>query len=129
MKPILTPIKCISVIALLALAVGCASTKQTENMLSEAGFKIIADGTAQQQEQIKALPPGKVTVTKRNGKTYYVFPDVAHNQVYVGRQKQYEAYQQILSDNKIAAENRATINMFEDAPLGSVALDGQDFGD
>jgi hypothetical protein len=48
-------------------------------------------------------------VKKRSGKTYFVFPDPAHNQFYVGDQAQYQKYQQLrlqqkLSDEKIAAE-------------------------
>jgi hypothetical protein len=48
-------------------------------------------------------------VKKRSGKTYFLFPDPAHNQLYVGDQAQYQKYRQLrlqkkLSDEKIAAE-------------------------
>jgi hypothetical protein len=123
--------KCISATALLALAVGCASTKtkQTEKMLSAAGFKIVAASTASQQQKLQTLPPGKVTVAKRSGKTYYVFPDATHNQIYVGNQEQYQAYQQILSDNKISAQERVSVEMNEDAPVGWDGWDEQGWGD
>ena len=117
MKPTLTPIKCLGAIALLAVAVGCASTSKTGQILSAAGFKTVAAGTASQQQQLKALPPDKVTMVKRSGKTYYVFPDPAHNQIYVGSPKQYRAYQQMLLDNKIAVQNRIDVELNEDAAL------------
>ena len=68
----------------MLLAVGCATTKQTEQMLSAAGFKAVIPntlptGTTNQ----KLLPVDKLTVAHRNRKTYYVFPDPAHNRLYV----------------------------------------------
>jgi hypothetical protein len=98
-------------------------------MLSAAGFKTVAASTARQQQKLKALPPDKVTVARRNGNTYYVFPDAAHNQIYVGNQKQYQAYQQILLDNKISVENRVSIEMDEDAPIGWDGWDDQGWSD
>jgi hypothetical protein len=104
MKPILTLFTRFGIIALLTLAAGCVSarqTKQTEQLLYDANFKTVAATTAKQEQQLKALPRDKVTMVQRNGKTCYVFPDVAHNQIYVGSPKQYQSYQQILADYKL----------------------------
>jgi len=49
----------------------------------------------QQQHHLKTLPPNKVTVVRRNGKTYYVYEDPAHNQIYVGSQFQYYRYRDL----------------------------------
>jgi len=111
MKNILTSIRFIGAVALLALAAGCASTQHTEQMLSAAGFKAVVPNTPQQEQQIKTLPVDKLTVAHRSGKTYYVFPDPAHNRLYVGSPEQYQTYQQILWDNKIARENRVDADM------------------
>src|ERR1700726_5259888 len=85
MKPLFTGFSLIGAFALLALALGCASTqtKNKENLLIAAGFKVIVPSTAAQQ-QLQALPAGKVTLVQKDGKTYYVFPDAANNQAYVG---------------------------------------------
>jgi hypothetical protein len=56
------------------------------------GFKVITPHTAAQQQKLQALPAGKVTLIQKDGKTYYVFPDAANNQAYVGDPKQYQAY-------------------------------------
>ncbi len=109
MKCSLNPIKFLAALALLAFALGCATTQRTENLLSAAGFKTVAASTPKHQEHLKTLTPGKITSVQRKGKTYFVFPDTAHNQLYVGDQAQYQKYRQLrlqqkLSDEKIAAE-------------------------
>jgi hypothetical protein len=116
MKSILSQFHCISLIALLTLAAGCASPKPTENQLALAGFKPVVASTAKQQQQLKALPPGKVTRVQRSGKTYYVFPDVAHNQIYVGSPKEYRNYQQIHSDLQLSNEQFKDARLTQDAP-------------
>jgi hypothetical protein len=115
MKQIFTSFRMLSAIALLALTVGCASTQSTENMLVAAGFKVITPKTAAQQQRLKALPPDKVTAVQRSGKTYYVFPDAANNQAYVGGPKQYQAYRQLRLQKQMADEKleAAEMNLVE----------------
>ena len=100
MKQILAPFRILSTIALLALAVGCANTRSKEDSLVAAGFRVSVPKTAAQQQKLKSLPPDKVTVVQKDGKTYYVFPDVARNLAYVGGPKEYETYHQIRSQKK-----------------------------
>ncbi len=103
MKKLITLTSVLRTVAALAIAIGCASTTTTtiagspqkEVMLQQAGFKVHAVTTARQKELLRALPAGKVSIVKHNGKTFYAFPDVAHNQVYTGNQGQYQAYKQV----------------------------------
>jgi hypothetical protein len=109
-----------SAISLLALTVGCATTGSTQNkesMLLASGFKVITPKTAAQQQKLQQLPPGKMAVVNRNGRTYYVFPDAAHNQAYVGGPKEYQAYQQLRAANNLASENLETAEMYQDAAM------------
>ena len=76
MKQTLTSFRILSAIALLALAVGCASIQSKKNLLAAAGFNVVVPKTAAQQQKLKALPPDRVTMVQKSGKTYYVFPDV-----------------------------------------------------
>src|SRR5207248_10580814 len=80
-----------------ALLISCASTQTTtqnrESMLVASGFKVITPKTAAQKQKLQNLPPGKVTMIQKKGKTYYIFPDPAHNQAYVGGPTEYRAYQ------------------------------------
>ena len=88
-------------VALVALATGCATSKekqaeqQTENMLLAAGFKAIPATTPDQQQQIKTLPAGRVSAVRRKGQAYFVYPVHARNILYVGKNAQYLAYLQL----------------------------------
>ena len=104
-----------------ALLFGCA-TSQThvqnrESMLVASGFKVITPKTAAHQQKLQNLPPGKVTMIQKRGKTYYIFPDAAHNQAYVGGPKQYQAYQQLRAENKLSKEDLETAEMYQDSEM------------
>ena len=131
MKQIRTSFNIISVIALLALTAGCATTSSTQNkesMLVASGFKTITPKTAAQQQKLQQLPPGKVAMINRKGRTYYIFPDAAHNQAYVGGPQEYQAYQQLRTANNIANENLQTAEMYQDAEMQWGAWGGWGMG-
>ena len=111
----------ISALVLLAVTAGCAttqsSTQNKESMLVASGFKMITPKTAVQQQKLQKLPPGKVTMIQKRGKTYYIFPDPAQNRAYVGGPKEYQAYQQLRAANKLAEENLETAEMYQDAEM------------
>jgi hypothetical protein len=98
------PILAVGLLALVALAIGCSTTKQTENLLSAAGFKMIPATTPEQQAHLKTLPPNKVTMVVREGKTYFAFPDAKQQVIYVGQQPQYDAYQKLRLQKQMADE-------------------------
>lgn len=99
-------------VALLGLAIGCASTKHTENLLAAAGFKATPATTPEQEAHLKALPKGKVTMVIRNGKTYYAFPDLKQNVLYIGQEPQYQQYQKLRIQEQLAEDqvNAAEMN-------------------
>jgi len=119
MKHIFTGFNLMGAIAFLALAMGCASTQtqNKENLLIAAGFKVIVPKTAAQQQKLQALPTDKVTLVQKAGKTYYVFPDAANNQAYVGGPTQYQAYKQLRLANKLANENLEAAQINQDASM------------
>jgi hypothetical protein len=119
MKQIFTGFSLIGALALLALVVGCAGTQtqSKENLLIAAGFKTVVPKTAAQQKKLQALPPDKVATVQKGGKTYYVFPEAANNRALVGGPKQYQAYQQLRLQNKLANENLETAEMYQDAAM------------
>ena len=88
----------IGVLAMTLLVAACAGTTQTPpppdpSQLLAAGFKIVAAKTPEQQQHLQALTPGKLTELQRNGTHFFVYPDAARNQIYVGTPKAYQAYQ------------------------------------
>ena len=82
-----------------------------------SGFKVITPKTAKQQQKLQNLPPGKVTMIQKRGKTYYIFPDPTHNLAYVGGPKEYQAYQQLRATNKLVKENLETADMYQDEAM------------
>ena len=128
MKHNFTRFSLIGAFALLAMAVGCTSlqtqTQSKENLLIAAGFKVISPHTAAQQQKLQALPPDHVTLVQIVGKTYYVFPDAANNQAYVGGPKQYQAYKQLRLANKLANENLESAEIYQDASMNWGAWGG-----
>jgi hypothetical protein len=119
MKHIITGFSLIGAFALLVLAVGCAGTQtqSKENLLIAAGFKTVVPKTAAQQQKLQALPPDKMALVQKDGKTYYVFPDAANNRAFVGGPKQYQSYQQLRLANKLANENLESAEIYQDASM------------
>ena len=112
MKTYLHQVKLSATLALLILA-GCATTKHTETFLTAAGFKLVAATTPKQEQKLHSLPPDKITMVRRNAKTYYVFPDAEHNRIYLGTPYEYQNYRQIVADNKIADSDRIEAELDE----------------
>ena len=88
-------------VALMALLIGCASAPAAppavdESQLLAAGFKVVLAKTVQQQEHLQSLTPGRIAAWERNGTHYFVYPDVAKNELYVGTPKEYEAYRRLV---------------------------------
>ena len=131
MKQIRVSFKVISATALLALMAGCATTtsmQDKESMLVASGFKVVTPKTTAQQQKLQNLPPGKVAMISKGGKTYYIFPDAAHNQAYVGGPKQYQKYQQYRMQNKLTEENLESAEMYQDSMMGWGAWGGWGVG-
>jgi hypothetical protein len=106
MKKLLTLATNASTMAVLALIAACQTVatnngeivaSQKENLLAQSGFKVITVSTPKQQQAINGLAQYRVSAVKYNGKLYYVFPTATKDKIYVGRQKQFNAYKQALA--------------------------------
>src|SRR5712675_1743866 len=106
MKQLMTVTKITGAMLTLALIAGCqtVSTNQAELaaskkefLLAQSGFKVITVTTAKQQQAINGLAQYRVSAVKYNGKLYYVFPTATKDKIYVGRQKQFNAYKSALA--------------------------------
>ena len=119
MKSTPTMLRTSGVLLLAALIMGCASTQTSntqdkENMLIAAGFKVVTPKTDAQKQKLKALPAGKIAMITKSGKTYYVYPDAADNQAYVGGPTEYQAYQQARAAAKLSEENLEAATLYND---------------
>ena len=73
------------------------AASKKEFLLAQSGFKVITVTTPNQQQAINGLAQYRVSAVKYNGKLYYVFPTAKKDKIYVGRQKQFNAYKKALA--------------------------------
>ena len=100
---------------LMALAIGCSTTQERENMLSAAGFKMVPADTPGKKAHLNSLPADKITPVQRQGTTYYTFPDPKNNVLYVGQEAQYQQYRKLRYQKQLADEQLETAQMNENA--------------
>ena len=106
MKQLSTLRNVVGAMAALALMAACQTVatndaelaaSKKEFLLAQSGFKVITVTTPKQQQAINGLAQYRVSAVKYNGKLYYVFPTAKKDKIYVGRQKQFNAYKQALA--------------------------------
>src|SRR5256886_9825844 len=104
MKTLLTNI--VSTVTVVALITACQTVatnnaelaaSKKEYLLTQSGFKVLTVTTPKQQQAINGLAQYRVSAVKYNGKLYYVFPTATKDKIYVGKQKQYDAYKRALA--------------------------------
>jgi hypothetical protein len=103
MKKLLTLTGIAGIGAVLTLLAACQTTgtgsvvAQKESLLSQSGFKVITVTDPKQQQAVSGLAQGRCSAVHYNGKLYYVFPTATKDKIYVGRQKQFNAYKSALA--------------------------------
>jgi hypothetical protein len=127
MKLSINSVKVLAALAAFALVAGCAGTgpsapppapaPQTESLLSAAGFKTVVASTDKQLQEIPKLPAGQVTVMSNTGKNYFVYPDMAKKQIYVGTEKEYQAYLRLRAQNNLPNVNPEASYLKQDAAM------------
>ena len=111
----------LAVIALVSLLGACATTAspRAENVLLSAGFKAKVATTDKQRQELQALPEGKISAVRQKGKTFYIYPDAPHNQIYVGNKAQYRAYKNLVAQQPTSG---GPIQFEESTPGGNIAV-------
>ena len=103
MKKLLTLTGITGIGLVLALLAACQTTgtgnvvAQKESLLSQSGFKVITVTAPKQQQAVSGLAQGRCSAVHYNGKLYYVYPTATKDKIYVGKQKQFNAYKQALA--------------------------------
>jgi len=106
----------IGAIALLTLAIGCATNgTQTTDLLTAAGFKLVPADTPKKQELLNTLPKSQLSLITWKGKTFYVQPAAVPNQAYVGTPAEYQTYQQLRLAKQLSNDNLMAAQMNQDA--------------
>src|SRR2546430_8488774 len=106
MKWLSTSTNLVSATAVLVIVAACQTVatndaelaaSRKEFLLAQSGFKVITVTTPKQQEAINGLTQYRVSAVKYNGQLYYVSPTAKKDKIYVGKQKQFNAYKQALA--------------------------------
>ena len=99
---------------------GCASSdaKNQESLLSAAGFRVRTPETPQQKEVYTAAPAYKLQRGEANGKIFYLYKDEKQGIAYVGGETEYQRYQQLAVQQKIARDNYEAAQLNNQAALG-----------
>jgi hypothetical protein len=111
----------LALVVLVSLLGACATTAspRAENVLSSAGFKAKVATTAKQRQELQTLPEGKVSAVQQKGKTFYIYPDAPHNQIYVGNKAQYQAYKNLVAQQPATA---GPIQFEDETPGGNITV-------
>src|SRR5262249_41352016 len=111
MRKLLTLTNIVSTGVVLILMAACQTTGtagvQKEPLLLQSGFKHITVTTPRQQQAVNGLAQGRCSAVTYNGKVYYVYPTATKDRIYVGRQKQFNAYKQALAAQTSHPESMA----------------------
>jgi hypothetical protein len=114
MKKILILTNIATSMVALALMTACETTgtgqsasAQHEALLAQSGFKVITVTTPKQQQAVNGLAQNSVSAVKYQGKLYYVYPTGTKDKIYVGKQKQLNAYKQALAAQQAQAAQQS----------------------
>ena len=109
----------LSMLAGAILLAGCASmgSSNTESLLTAAGFRVKTPQTPKQQQIYAALPPYQVERATVKGQVFYVYKDEKAGVAYVGREQEYQRYQQLAIQQQIAQNQIMAAEMEQQAAL------------
>src|ERR1051326_6133777 len=99
---------------------GCAEmgSGNTTSLLSAAGFRVRTPQTPKQQQMYAALPPYKVERATVQGHVFYVYKDEKAGVAYVGREQEYQYYQQLAIQQQIDQNYYTAVAMDRAAAYG-----------
>jgi len=98
---------------------GCAemASSNTTSLLSAAGFRVRTPETPKQKEIYAALPAYKVERATVKGHVFYVYKDEKAGIAYIGREQEYQQYQQLAVQQQIAQDYYNAVAMDRAAAL------------
>lgn len=104
--------------ALLLASCAGAGSGNTTSLLSAAGFHVHTPQTPKQQQIYAALPPYQVQRATVNGRVFYVYKDEKAGVAYIGREQEYQRYQQLAIQQQIAQNYYTAVAMDRAAAYG-----------
>jgi len=119
-KPNSTILTIFAAAAVTLFVAGCAEmgSGNTRSLLSAAGFRARTPQTPKQQQIYAALPPYKVERATVKGHVFYVYKDEKAGLAYIGREQEYQNYQQLAIQQQIAQNYYTAVAMNRAAAYG-----------
>ena len=129
----------IAAIAICGLMAGCQTVapnhsaiaeSQKEMLLTQAGFRTKTVTTPQQHQIVSMLPLGRVSAVTYKGTLYYVYPTSTKNQIYFGKQAQFDAYKAALRTKQSQQQRAGYPTIIEETgePHNVVVREFEGFG-
>ncbi len=108
-----------SIVALFTFS-GCASmdASNQRSLLAASGFRERTPETAKQRELYDAAPSYKVQRISAEGRVFYAYKDEKHGVAFVGGEDEYQRYQKLALEQKIASDNYMAAEMNRTAAMG-----------
>ena len=103
--------------ALSLSSCGGMQAQSKENLLSAAGFQMKMADTPQKQTQLQAMTQRKVVPHQKNGQVYYTFANSKSGQLYIGNAQNYQRYQELAAQQRIAREEYMAAEMQEEEAM------------
>ncbi|HPD46501.1 MAG TPA: hypothetical protein P5279_08130 [Anaerohalosphaeraceae bacterium] len=102
-------------IGVLAGLSGCGGeVKETENMLSAAGFQMKTAETPQQVEHLESMPQHKLLRHEKDGKPVFIYADAKYcDCMYVGDEAARQRYEKMAVEKQIADEQMMAAEDYE----------------
>jgi hypothetical protein len=97
----------VAAMAFTAVDAAAAAPRVDDSQLLGLGFKVLVATTKVQLDWVKGLPPGQIKAMQRTGKKFFIYPDAARSQIYVGGPAEYAAYQKLHPQGQQAAQDAA----------------------
>lgn len=96
---------------------GCATARarNTETMLSAAGFRTMTPSTPEQQANFAASPPYQLVRHEFNGSVTYTYADKKNGIVYKGNESNYQRFQQLSIQQQITQDQLAAAQLNQQA--------------
>jgi hypothetical protein len=106
--------------AMVSVLAGCASmdASNERSLLSAAGFRARTPETAQQKSLYASAEPYKMLRATKDGKVVYAYKDEKHGVCYVGGESEYQRYQKLAVEQRIAQDNYVAAEMQRDLAWG-----------
>ena len=119
-KPNWTILAIFAAVAATLFVAGCAGvgSGNTTSLLSAAGFRAHTPQTPKQKQIYAALPPYQVERATVSGHVFYVYKDEKAGVAYIGRQQEYQNYQQLAIQQQIAQNYYTAVAMDRAAAYG-----------